>query len=313
VRNRSLPGGILPVLQTPFLEDGDLDEEGLLRLVEHAVDGGAAGVLYPAVASEVEYLSIPERERLVRLVFEAIDARVPLVVGASSNDPAITRRMGELARDLGASAWLVAVPEALYGEPGRVRPHFERVTAGLDLPLVIQDLQFDGPGLALETIAEMIEALPTIRGLKVETVPAGPKYTTVRELCGREFFIAGGWAAPQMIEALDRGVDAMIPEASMVRVYRAIYDAYMIGDRNEATSLLRSLLPILAFANQELRTSIAFFKRLLLRRGVIRSEAMRHPGFSWDHFNSRIADELIAYYLDLEERVARQRTSTLSP
>jgi 4-hydroxy-tetrahydrodipicolinate synthase len=36
------------------------------------------------------------------------------------------------------------------------------------------------------------------------------------------FYIAGGWAVTQMIEALDRGIDAIIPESSMARVYTAI-------------------------------------------------------------------------------------------
>ena len=111
---------------------------------------------------------------------------------------------------------------------------------------------------------------------------------------------------PQFIEALDRGVDAMIPESAMVRVYAEIMRRHAQGDRASAVSMFRELLPVLAFANQEIRTSIAFFKRLLVRRGLFKHARMRDPRFEWDRFNARIADELIELYLNMEAVSAEQ-------
>ena len=164
------------------------------------------------------------------------------------------------------------------------------------MPLVVQDLQWNGSGMNLETISRLREAVPQLVGLKIETVPAGPKYTAVRKAFGRDFFIAGGWAVPQMIEALDRGVDAMMPESSMIKVYAVINRHYREGRRDEALALFRKLLPVLTFTNQEISLSSAFFKRLLVRGGVFRTAHMRCP-FVWDEFNQRIADELIEHYL----------------
>jgi len=180
---------------------------------------------------------------------------------------------------------------------------FRRVSEGIELPLIIQDMQFSGPGLDMRVIGELGRGLPGLAGMKIETQPAGPKYTAVRQIMGEEFFIAGGWAVPQMIEALDRGVNAMIPESSMVRAYSCIFDLYRRGQRERAVEVFRRLLPILAFSNQDLATSIAFFKRLLVKRGVFRSPRMRLPGFRWDEYNSRIADELIDCYLALESDI----------
>jgi dihydrodipicolinate synthase/N-acetylneuraminate lyase len=84
-----------------------------------------------------------------------------------------------------------------------------------------------------------------------------------------------------------------------VRVYAAICRMYRVGNRAGALNLFRQLLPVLAFTNQEIGTSIAFFKRLLVRRGIFANERMRHPGFAWDVHNTRIADELIELYLKL--------------
>lgn len=292
--------GIVPVLQTPFLADGAIDRESFHRLIERAIGAGASGLLVPAVASEVKHLGTSERDSLLALAIEHAAGRVPVIAGISAETAAESARLGAAAQSAGANAMLAAVPDRFYQRIDDVPGFFRAIHDAADLPLIIQDLQWNGPGLPVSMIAELASQLPRLRGIKIETVPAGPKYSAVREALGRGFFICGGWAVPQMIEALDRGVDAMIPEASMVPVYARIDALYREGDRAGAVELFRRLLPVLAFSNQDLRTSIAFFKRLLVRLGIFETALMRDPGFEWDAFNQRIADELIDLYLEIE-------------
>ena len=245
------------------------------------------------------------------------------LAGASSEDSKDCCSYVRMAAQAGADAVLVAVPASIYAlrgatggqDPGASALHRALVTffkpigavcATLGLPLLIQDLEFNGGGLQRSEIELLAaEALPpnVLLGFKVETAPAGPKYTLCRELLGRERVIAGGWAVQQMIEALDRGVDAMIPEASMVLLYATIEQRHRRGDRDGAVQLFRRLLPVLAFTNQTLAVSVAFFKRLLKAKGLIACDAMRLGGFAWDDYNARIADELIALVLALEAEV----------
>ncbi len=300
-----LPKGIVPLLETPFDEDGSLDIDSLLELVEDTIEGGANGLAAPLVASEVHSLTPEERKSVVTTAARAIAGRVPFLVGASSDDPEVSRCFARVAENVNASAYIVAVPDALYGRPAEeVVAFFKSIVAGSDTPLVIQDLQWNGPGLEIDTIRRLQDALPTLVGLKIETVPAGPKYTRVRAAFGPNFYISGGWAATQLIEALDRGIDAMIPEAAMVRIFGAIYRAYTSNRRPEAVRIFRELLPILVFSNQEIFHSIAFFKRMLARKRLLATATMRRPGYTWDQYNSRIADEVIEYSFALENRLA---------
>jgi len=302
-RQTILNPGIISVLQTPFSAAGELDFESLGKLIEDSIEAGVDGFLASAVASEVGALARDERRELVREIANVVDRRVPLLVGASSNDPKESQLFAKLAEEVGADAFLVAVPEKLYRQPDEIVSFFTQVSSSSELPLLIQDLEWNGPGLELETIARLKDAMPNLLGLKIETVPAGPKYTAVREAFGPDFFIAGGWAVQQWIEALDRGIDALMPESSMIGVYAKILALYQAGQRDAALKLFHKLLPVLAFTNQEINTSIAFFKRLLVRRGIFMHETMRPPGFAWDSYNRRIADELIDLYLSLEEEV----------
>jgi 4-hydroxy-tetrahydrodipicolinate synthase len=299
-----MPHGIVPVIDTPFDDKGRIDHESLVRLIDDAIAGGVRGLVGPVVASEVHALTDEERETLVRACARAINRRVPYIVGASSAKPEDSRRIAALAETVGADAYLVAVPDSLYGNAEAVVDFFRAVSGDIATPLIIQDLQWSGSGLDIAVIQKLKESLPTLAGMKVETVPAGPKYTRVREAMGADFYIAGGWAVPQLIEALDRGVDAMVPECALVRVFAAIYRAHSGGHRDEAVRLFRKLVPVVVFSNQEIFHSIAFFKRMLVKKGILRHATLRPPGYAWDRFSLRVADELIAYYFELEASLA---------
>lgn len=299
----NLPKGIVPLFETPFLENGAIDYDGLPQLIEYSIRSGGNGLTGPLMASEVVSLSKEERERLVILAAETNAGRLPFIVGATSEDPELCRFFARLTEKIGATAYLVAVPNSLYGRTDELLSYFRSIISASTAPLIIQDLQWNGPGMDLDTIRRLRDALPTLVGLKIETVPAGSKYTMVRQAFGPDFYISGGWAVPQLIEALDRGVDAMIPECSLTPTYAAIYRAYSAGNRDEAIRIFRQLVPVLVFSNQELYHSIAFFKRLLVRKGLLKTATLRAPGYSWDRYNQRVADEIIDYYLALESRI----------
>jgi dihydrodipicolinate synthase/N-acetylneuraminate lyase len=86
------PRGIVSVVQTPFDADNHVDAPSLVRLVQDAIASGVNGFLAPAVASEVGYLSEAEREVVVETIAMANANRVPLVVGASSDDIATCQK-----------------------------------------------------------------------------------------------------------------------------------------------------------------------------------------------------------------------------
>lgn len=303
-KTRTLPRGIVSVVQTAFDDDLRLDLAATRRLVDAAIAAGVDGFLVPAVASEVEFLSADERREVVITVCGCTANRVPVILGASAETPAECGARAALAAELGLAGCLVAIPPRLYADAAELEAFFGELAPLLSVPLILQDLQFHGPGLPIEQILRLRRILPQLVGLKIETVPSGPKYTAVRNACGGDFWIAGGWAVAQMIEALDRGVDAMVPESAMVPVYRAIMRFHRRGERERAMALFRELLPVVAFTNQDIATSVAFFKRLLVRKGIFATAAQRLPLPAWDAVSERVADALIDEYLGLESRLA---------
>ncbi|MCA9448188.1 MAG: dihydrodipicolinate synthase family protein [Candidatus Omnitrophica bacterium] len=295
--------GILGVLQTPFQSSGNIDLISHTRLIEDAIEGGGDGFLVPAIASENAYLSYDEKVALAKNAQEVVQNRIPVIWGAGSSDIEECVRVGTAAVESGADGLLVAVPPELYGEPATIVEFFKTLSRQTPIPLMIQDWAPNSPGMELATILELIEKVPTFRFLKIETLPAGPKYTQVLEATAGTLHVSGGWAVPQMIEALDRGVHAMIPECSMIRVYKAIDRFHRSGERETARSLFERLLPILTFSNQNLDTSIRFFKKLLVHKGIFATAKTRLESPEFDAYSEEIASELVDRYLSLENDV----------
>jgi 4-hydroxy-tetrahydrodipicolinate synthase len=157
---------------------------------------------------------------------------------------------------------------------------------------MIQDWDASGYGIPVSLIAKLFDEVDVFRCLKVETVPAGVKYTEVLRATGGRLHVSGGWAVTQMIEGLDRGVHAFMP-TGMHRIYTRIFELYHQGDREGARRLFEELLPVLAFSNQHLDLSIHFFKRLLHAQGVYATSRVRSPILPFDGYHERIAIDLI--------------------
>ncbi len=302
-----IPRGIISILQTAFTPAGEPDLKSQEALVEDTVNAGADALICTGVAGEVAYLSFEERLLLLRTTMAAIRGRIPLIAGVSDSDADRVRTLINWAEKHHLAACMLAVPQELYKIQSQIIPYFRKVLEGVSVPVMLQDFQIDGKGMDTEILSELVDKLPIIKGIKIETMPAGPKYSAVKRALGENFHVSGGWAVPQFIEAMDRSVDAMIPESSMVRVYKRLFTTYEQGSREEAVRLFRLLLPVLAFTNQEVGNSIKFFKLLLVRKGIFASPAMRYPEPEWDDISYRIAGELIDLYLETEEKLREGR------
>jgi 4-hydroxy-tetrahydrodipicolinate synthase len=220
---------------------------------------------------------------------------VPVIGGASHPDEAARTRVTRALVDLGCDGVLVSLR---YESDARYESDVRRI-ADLNPPfLMLQDWDATGRGLPIPLIVKLHEA-GLFQSLKVEVVPAGPKYSEVSRATGGGLHLAGGWAVSQMIDAFDRGVDTIMPTA-MHRTYVRIHHLYEQGDRPGAVASFERLLPILAFANQHLDISIHFFKRLLYAQGVFRTPTVRQPILPFDEVDERHAARLIELALELE-------------
>lgn len=182
----------------------ELDYESVPRLIDHCAAAGCAGCLVAAVAGEQGSLSVEEHEQLVSAVVIANSGRLSLVVACSAAEQDDRMRKARLCSRLGIQCVCVQVPGEAESAAERLRLLSDVAQEALPAVLMLQDLDFSGPGLAVEEIVSLFGSIGSMKALKIEAAPAGPKYSAVLEATGGRLHLSGGWAVQQMLEALAR-------------------------------------------------------------------------------------------------------------
>ena len=128
--------GAITALITPF-KNGALDEAALQSLVDWQISEGINGLVPVGTTGESPTLSHAEHERVVEVVIEAADKRVPIIAGAGSNATAEAIAFTQHAEKAGAGAVLHVTP--YYNKPTQegMRAHFTAIAESTALPIIL--------------------------------------------------------------------------------------------------------------------------------------------------------------------------------
>ena len=284
--------GIVPIINTPFDEELNIDVPSLERLIEQSIADGIVGCIVPAVASEVEKLSLSERKFLVKQVASIADSRIKVIAGVSSEEIKDAIGLAENALRLGCDGILCRVPDRLEGDhQGTVQFFHDLSSVGMEM-LMVQDLSWNGYGMSLETILEMFKKISAFKCIKIETIPAGFKSSQVLSATKGKLNVSSGWALPEMIEALDRGIHGFNTTA-VNKPFVHIYRLHIEGRRSEAIKLFEEIIPFLAWTHQHIDISIQFLKRYCYTKGIFSTFNVRQPILPFDLYHERCSEELI--------------------
>jgi 4-hydroxy-tetrahydrodipicolinate synthase len=132
--------GVGTALITPFTKDGSLDESAIKRLARRQIDGGVHFLSPCGTTGEAPTLSHRDKLRVVELVVEEANGRVPVLAGAGGYD---TREVIELARDMervGADGLLSVTP--YYNKPTQegLYQHFKAIAESVRIPIVLYNV-----------------------------------------------------------------------------------------------------------------------------------------------------------------------------
>lgn len=154
-------------LVTPFHQDGSLDEAALQNLVRWQIDSGVNFLVPTGTTGEACALFEPEWLRVIHLVIEAAEGRVPIFVGCSHNTShQAIERVRKFQTIPGVTGVLTANP--YYNKPtqeGQYQ-HFRAIAEDTHLQVLLYNIPGrTGINLLPETTARLAE-IPNIIGIK---------------------------------------------------------------------------------------------------------------------------------------------------
>ncbi len=295
--------GIVPVLPTPFNHQSEIDFCSLKKIVKFLVAKCAGGVCTPAYASEFYKLSDRERQQVIETVVAESDRKVPVVACVGHPSTRVAVQTAQLAEQAGASVLCVLVPRVVPLDSEAIFHHIRSIAQSVDLPLMLQDADFAGSGLAVSLLVRMKKEIPNLQYAKIESVLPGQRYSELLEATDGQLKILCGWAGMYMLDALERGACGVMPGCGLLEIYDLVYRSLSEGNLARAHSLFFKLLPTIVFSMQDIELINLFDKTVLEARGVIASANLREPTRRLDAQYLKEVQEYCKYGLELLEEL----------
>ncbi len=269
--------GVLPVLQTPYLESGEIDFDTLEREIQWLLECGSDGIVV-AMVSEVLRLSHTENRELAAFVCRVMDRRGPVVLSVGGESTSIAREKTAHAEDVGATA-VMAIPPIAVGALGdELLKYYEEIARSTSLPVIVQDASgYVGKPLSIELQAELLHRFgPGKIYFKPEAPPIGQRLSQLRDATESQARIFEGTGGIALVDSYRRGIVGTMPGADLIRGVVALYRALESGDEQRIYQLSLPISAIVA-AQHSLDAFLAIEKHLLVRQGVFRNTIVRGP------------------------------------
>ena len=132
--------GVGTALITPFTKTGALDEAAITRLARRQVDNGIHFLVPCGTTGETPTLSAAERRRVVELVVEAANGRVPVMAGAGGYDTQEVVHLAKEMQSLGVQGLLSVTPYYNKPTPEGLYAHFSKIAEATSLPIVLYNV-----------------------------------------------------------------------------------------------------------------------------------------------------------------------------
>ncbi len=164
--------GAFTAMITPMKGDGSVDYEGFRKHIKNQLEGGINGLVPLCTTSETPTLDEDEEEKMIEIIMDEVRSwekakgvKVPVIIGAGSNNTRDAVRYTERAKKAGADAALVVTP--YYNKPSKegLFRHFEAVSK-VGIPIIVYNIQGrTGTNIPTDVLARIAE-LPNIAGVK---------------------------------------------------------------------------------------------------------------------------------------------------
>ncbi|MEF1309531.1 4-hydroxy-tetrahydrodipicolinate synthase [Vibrio mytili] len=183
--------GSIVALITPFKADGEVDFDGLQKLVEYHVEAGSDGIVAVGTTGESATLTIEEHVKVVNKTVEFANGRIPVIAGTGANATHEAVTFSKLLADSGIAGFLSVTP--YYNKPTQegLYLHYKSISEASDVPVILYNV----PGrtavdMQPETVGRLSK-LKNIVGLKDATGDLD-RVAIHRELCGEDFILLSG-------------------------------------------------------------------------------------------------------------------------
>lgn len=297
--------GIIPPMVTPLKSRDELDCGGLERLIEHILAGGVHGLFVLGTTGEAPSLSYRLRRELVERACRQVASRVPVLVGITDTAFIESANLTRFAADAGAQGVVLAPPYYFPAGQEELLEYLDHLAPELQLPLFLYNmpsmtkLVFDPA-----TVRRALD-IPGIVGLKDSSGNMVYFHRLQRLLHDRRDFSLLVGPEELLGETVMLGGHGGVNGGANLfpRLYVALYDAAVAGNRDRVAALHDVVMRISDTVYSTGRHSSSFMKGLkcaLSLKGIC-DDFMADP---FHRFRDAERDRVRGYLAQVEPLVA---------
>jgi dihydrodipicolinate synthase/N-acetylneuraminate lyase len=275
--------GVLPVFQTPWLEDEMIDLETLEREIAWLYDCGANGIVM-AMVSETLRLDSEEREQLAAAACLFGKERGVVVISVGAESSKVAERYAKHAEGVGADAVMAIPPVSIGIGESELLAYYTRIIAAIRLPVIVQDASgYVGKPMPIAMQARLLDEFgPERVQYKPEASPIGPKLSELRDATKGRARVFEGTGGIALVDSFKRGVVGTMPGADLIRGLVPLWKSLEAGDAERADRIHGPLAALVSMQTS-LDGFLAVEKHLLKRQGIFQNTLVRGPvGFKLD-------------------------------
>jgi 4-hydroxy-tetrahydrodipicolinate synthase len=288
--------GVYSVLPTPFLANGDVDDDSLRRVLDLFIGACVNGVTALGVTGEVARLDDDERRRVLEAVTAHVNGRIGVVAGTTAEGTRACIAYTRHAKAAGATAVMVSPPRMPKLNSEAVVRHYKALADAVDIEIVVQDYP-PISGFAMEPwlLARIAKEIPRARTIKLEDPPTPFKTSRILDACGdTPVRIFGGLGGVFLIEELLAGATGAMTGFAYPEILVRIVALYRAGKIDEASDVFYRAVPLMRFEFQE-GIGMAIRKEVLHRRGALATPTTRPPAAALDTATREALDRVLAH------------------
>ncbi|GJD50762.1 L-2-keto-3-deoxyarabonate dehydratase [Methylobacterium crusticola] len=272
--------GVFPIAPTPFHPDGRIDEASVDRMTDFYGSIGATGLTVLGIMGEAPKLDGAEAVAVAARVIRR--TALPVIIGVSAPGFAAMASLTRAVMDAGAAAVMIAPPPSLRTDDQIVAYYAQAAEViGPDVPFVIQDYPLTlsvvmTPGVIRRIVADN----PSCVMLKHEDWPGLEKISALRGFQRdgslRPISILCGNGGLFLDFECERGADGANTGYAFPEMLVDVVRLAVAGEREQAHDIFDAHLPLLRYEQQP-GIGLAVRKYVLMRRGILASDAQRKP------------------------------------
>lgn len=238
-------GQVITAMVTPFTADGQIDREGVGRVVDHLFDNGTDGLVVCGTTGESPTLSHDERLEMFRLALAAARGRGPVIAGTGSNNTAESITLSAEAEAIGVDGLLLVTP--YYNRPSQegLFQHFRAIASAVSLPVMLYNVPpRTSCNMDAGTVLRLADQVPNVVALK-EASGNLMQVTDIIAGAPPGFVVYSGEDA-LVLPLLAIGAVGVVSVTSHLvgRDMKSMHQAFFRGDIAEAARLHAKMLPI---------------------------------------------------------------------